>query len=194
VIVTLRRHRDRRAELGALRRRLRDAAREPAGDDERALARRLRQLRRDLAAALGAVASCGGCAARLVAGVGKAGWSGGFCCSGNTEDVFADHEVAALALAGVNPRHLRPPSSERAGCLFRGPTGCSLDPAHRPNVCARYICRELAAELGARGDAKKIFAIVEAIEVAYLELAERRAARRENEWLAEIAGLIETSS
>jgi hypothetical protein len=192
VLVTLRRHRDRRAELGALRRRLRDAAREPAGDDERALAQQLRQLRRDLAAALGAVASCGGCAARL--GAGEAAWSGGFCCSGNTEDVFADDEVAALALAGVKPRHLRPPSSERAGCLFRSPTGCSLEPAHRPNVCARYICRELAAELGARGDAKKIFEIVEAIELAYLELAEQRAARRENEWLAEIAGLIETSS
>jgi hypothetical protein len=65
--------------------------------------------------------------------------------------VFDDDEVAALALAGTKPRDLGGLRGDHAGCAFRGPHGCSLDARDRPNVCVRFACRELEAEMRADG-------------------------------------------
>ena len=43
-----------------------------------------------------------------------------------------------------------PPPSDHAGCAFRGEAACSLDVADRPNLCVRFICRELESELSSR--------------------------------------------
>ena len=43
-----------------------------------------------------------------------------------------------------------------AGCAFRGPEGCSLGAADRPNLCVRYVCRELDAELASSSEGARI--------------------------------------
>ena len=47
----------------------------------------------------------------------------------------------------MRARNLAPPDDDHAGCAFRGATGCSLEPEQRPNICVRYVCLELRAEL-----------------------------------------------
>lgn len=79
-------------------------------------------------------------------------WSGGHCCGGRTEEIFTDAELSALRLSGTTPARLTlPPPSDHAGCAFRGPERCSLEPEDRPVICAAYICRDLEAELRGRG-------------------------------------------
>lgn len=150
LIDRLRHPRSRADEVHAVRRRL---AAQPgpatASDEELRLARELLRLRAELMQALGEVTSCAGCARGHSLPHGR--WSGGQCCGGRTEDIFTDDELAALRLSGTTPARLAPPSSDHAGCAFRGPQGCSLDVADRPNLCVRYVCRELEAELASRG-------------------------------------------
>lgn len=110
-----------------------------------ALAEELRSLRREMADALGEVRACHGCAKGHPAPAGR--WEGGHCCGGDTFRVFTGDEVAALKWAGTSAADLRPPAGDQAGCAFRGPTGCSLAPEHRPTICLRYVCMELRAEL-----------------------------------------------
>lgn len=99
--------------------------------------------------ALGDVRSCSGCARGRSLPHGR--WNGGQCCGGRTEDIFTDDELGALRLSGTTPERLAPPRSDHAGCAFRGPEGCSLDVADRPNLCVRYVCRELERELAESG-------------------------------------------
>jgi hypothetical protein len=141
----------RAEEAAALRRRL-VAAPGPgavsAEEVEAALA--IRRLKGELSAAFGEPSSCGGCARGHPPPHGR--WNGGHCCGGRTEGVFSDAEVAALRLSGTTPARLvLPPASDHAGCAFRGPEGCSLDPRDRPALCVRYVCRDLEAELRERG-------------------------------------------
>lgn len=164
----------------ALRGRLRRAAR-GLDDDELALARRMRELRVEISASLGQVQACGGCC-EAMPDPGR----GGHCCGSRTEDVFVEDEVAALAAAGTRGRHLRAPEDPLPGCAFRGSLGCSLEAAHRPNVCIRYLCGELRAELAGRGDLVAILERVDELEELYCAFIERRGARREREWLAAI--------
>jgi hypothetical protein len=147
----LRHPRSRADEVAALRRRF-AAAPGPgaASAEEVALAAELRRLRLALSEALAGVESCAGCAKGHPLPHGR--WHGGHCCGTRTELVFTDDEVAALRLAGTTPSSLRPPEGDHAGCAFRGPEGCSLGPADRPNICVRFICRELDEELDVRGD------------------------------------------
>ncbi len=153
----LRQPRSRADEVLAVRRRL--VAQPPPGratDDQVRLARELRRLREELTRLLDGATSCSGCARGHSLPHGR--WSGGQCCGGRTEEIFTDHELAALRLSGTTPSRLAPPRSDHAGCAFRGPLGCSLDVADRPNLCVRYICRELEGELAERGtlgDVKK---------------------------------------
>lgn len=122
-------------------------SRREASDRATALAKRLRELRREMSVALAHadIQSCRGCAKGHPLPEGR--WQGGHCCGGNTLTIFNAEEVAALKLGGTSPRHWRPPRDEHAGCAFRGATGCSLEPEHRPSICLRYLCIELRGEL-----------------------------------------------
>ena len=154
----LRHPRSRADEVLAVRRRL---VAQPlpsnASEEEFALARDLRRLREELTDALRGVRACHGCARGRSLPHGR--WNGGHCCGGRTEDIFTDDELGALRLSGTTALQLSPPRSDHSGCAFRGPEGCSLDIADRPNLCVRYICRELEEELvagGAASVAKKL--------------------------------------
>jgi len=127
---------------------------EDATPEQRSAASELRGLRARLSAELAEVRSCGGCARGHPLPNGR--WDGGHCCGGKTAEIFSDDELWALHLGGTMPEDLRAPSSDHAGCAFRGPTGCSLPPVDRPTLCVRYVCRELERELAARGDGARI--------------------------------------
>lgn len=126
---------------------------------ERELARRMRDTRREILEAMGEVEACKTCNARR--GEAREEWAGGHCCGGECEKLFTPEEVASLVLAGSKPRRLRPPSGdvEHLGCAFRGHTGCTLAVEERPNVCVRYLCRDLKKELALRGDLADIEAL-----------------------------------
>jgi hypothetical protein len=83
-------------------------------------------------------------------------WPGGSCCGSRTLDLFSETEVAALKLAGVTASHLEAPRGDHAGCAFRGESGCTLPPEHRPNVCVRYVCLELRAEVREKPEWRRI--------------------------------------
>lgn len=134
---------------------------EAVGEEQLALARELRGLRERLIAALGAVESCSGCAVGHPLPFGR--WAGGHCCGGKTQTLFTDDELAALKLGGTAPSRLIAPDSDVAGCAFRGPTGCSLSAHDRPNLCTRYLCRDLEREIKQRGDLAAIATLQEQI-------------------------------
>ncbi len=136
----------RAAELSTLRARFRgQPGARAAGAEAVASAARLRELRVAMSQAFSDVEACRGCGRRRPEPQGH--WEGGACCGSRTLDLFTQTEVASLKLAGVAPRDLRPPRDDHAGCAFRGATGCSLSPEQRPNICVRYVCLELRAEL-----------------------------------------------
>jgi hypothetical protein len=171
----LRYPRSRADEVATLRRRFAGAAREPATAEEREVAAELLRLRRALAEALAFVTSCAGCSRGHPLPHGR--WDGGHCCGTRTELVFTDDEVAALGLSGTTPARLVPPSGDHAGCSFRGPTGCSLDVADRPNICVRFICRELDDELREGGDRAAVRAIAAELGKAFERWRRLRALR-----------------
>ena len=143
--------RARAEEVAALRRRIASAPGATEVDpEERDAALEAARLRQALSDALGEVDSCRSCAKGHPLPHGR--WSGGHCCGAATEVLFIDDEVAALRLSGTTPERLTPPADDRAGCAFRGPTGCALSVADRPNLCVRYLCLGLEAELRKRGD------------------------------------------
>jgi hypothetical protein len=148
-----------------VRERVARAARGGGSAEAIALARELRELRPQVLEAFDGVAACTGCARGRSDPHGH--WDGGFCCGGDTEGVFDDDEVAALALGGTKPRDLRGPGGDHAGCAFRGPAGCSLDPHDRPNLCVRFVCRELEAELRRRGEWERTRALTRRLEETF---------------------------
>lgn len=183
----LRHERQRAAELLELRRRL--AALPGPGEvsgELMALARELRELRERLALALGAVEACSSCAVGHPLPFGK--WSGGHCCGGTTDRYFSDDELHALALAGTTAARLRAPRGEQAGCAFRGPEGCSLSARDRPNLCTRFLCRELERELARRGALAVIAPLQEAIRVTFERFVELRERAAEDELFGPEAG------
>ena len=148
----LRHPRSRADDVATLRGRL---AALPGPDaaiaEEVEVAIEIRRLKEELSAAFGAPSSCGRCARGHPWPHGR--WNGGHCCGGRTEGVFTDAEITTLRLSGTTPARLAlPPPSDHAGCAFRGPEGCSLDPGDRSEICARYVCRDLEAELREQGD------------------------------------------
>jgi hypothetical protein len=158
-------------EVAELRARFRKAAKAPATDEARALAQELRELRPKVLEAFAGVSACSGCGRGRPRPHGR--WNGGFCCGGATAGVFDDDEIAALALAGTKPRHLRAPKSEQAGCAFRGPEGCVLDAVDRPNLCVRFACRELEKELRDRGEWARVRALTRQLEETFARFAKR---------------------
>jgi hypothetical protein len=139
--------RARTAELGRLLARY-EAQSGPLLADPfaRAVAERIAHLKRQLSEALAEVRSCATCARGCVAPAGA--FEGGRCCGTATLDVFTQPEVRAIKMAGVAPPSTpAEDGDERAGCLFRGRTGCSLGPESRPARCLEYVCLELRVEL-----------------------------------------------
>jgi len=133
-------------ELATLRARFsaQPSARE-AGAEAVAIAARLKELRVEMSRAFANVDACGGCGKKRPEPHGH--WAGGACCGSRTLDLFTPNEVASLKLAGIRARDLEPPKGDHAGCAFRGERGCTLSPEQRPNICVRYICLELRAEV-----------------------------------------------
>jgi len=172
----LRHPRSRADELLAVRSRLvAQPVASEATDEELALARELLVLRRELTDAIGVASACGGCARGRSLPHGR--WNGGHCCGGRTEDIFTDDELGALRLSGTTPARLSPPRSDHAGCVFRGAEGCSLDVADRPNLCVRYVCRELEGELVLRGDAGRSKTLVRDLGKTFARFSRARASR-----------------
>lgn len=136
----------------------------------RALASRVATLKRELSEAIGEVRACAGCAGGCVAPSGY--FDGGRCCGTSTDEVFTPEEVRAIKLAGV-----RPPTepaeggAAEAGCLFRGPRGCSLPPEGRPARCLIYVCHELRIELEETPRFERIGRLRAALDDAQAELA-----------------------
>jgi hypothetical protein len=133
-------------ELATLRARFRSqpSARE-AGAEAVASAARLKELRAEMSRAFANVDACSSCGKKRPEPHGH--WKGGACCGSRTLDLFSKNEVASLKLAGVRVNDLEPPKGDHAGCAFRGERGCSLSAEQRPNICVRYICLELRAEV-----------------------------------------------
>ena len=156
-----------------MRRRLVAQHTSKASDEELTLARELHRLRGELMEALGDVQACAGCARGRSLPHGR--WSGGHCCGGRTEDLFTDDELAALRLTGTTVTRLTPPRSDHAGCAFRGPDGCSLEVADRPNLCVRFLCRELEGELSRRGDLADVKKIARDLGDAFARFSRARA-------------------
>ncbi len=100
-----------------------------------------------MAAAFSEVNACRSCAKGRPEPNGH--WAGGSCCGARTLDLFTPTEVASLKLAGISARDLerKAPRGDHAGCAFRAETGCTLSPDERPNICVRYVCLDLRAEL-----------------------------------------------
>jgi len=169
----LRHPRSRTDELRTLRKRL-DAARRKLTAEQRRQGKQLRVLRQRLAAATGKLSSCAECARGCAAPAGR--WDGGYCCSNSTANLFCDDEVASLAAGGTRTADLVAPSGDHAGCAFRGPTGCSLDPGDRPNRCVLYLCRDAAREVHAAAKLDRFEHIANELSTAHARFtAERRA-------------------
>ena len=176
--------RSRADEVRALRQRLLDQPLpEAVSAEEAALARELFELRQQMSQATGAVESCKTCAIGHPPPHGH--FPGGHCCGLKTEDAFNDDELAALRQTGTTPGRLRlpPPGNDHAGCAFRGPQGCSLTTADRPNLCLRYLCPDLQREVSARGDLDRIEAIGQRMEAVYLRFITVRRQRLDEEEL-----------
>jgi hypothetical protein len=169
--------RSRADELARLRARFRAApgARE-AGPEAVASARRLKELRVAMSASFSVADACGGCAKGHPEPQGH--WRGGACCGCRTLDVFSPAEVASLKLAGVSAGALETPSGDHAGCAFRGPTGCSLSAEQRPNVCVRYLCFELRAELVEKPEWRRISRLGAELRDEFKRFEARSPARR----------------
>jgi hypothetical protein len=170
----LRQPRSRADEVLAVRRRLvAQPSPSEASAEELALARELAELRARLMEALGDVRACAGCARGRSLPHGR--WSGGHCCGGRTEELFTDDELGALRLSGTTPARLAAPRSDHAGCAFRGPEGCSLAIADRPNLCIRFLCRELEGEVTARGDLAHVKSVARALGETFVRFERARS-------------------
>lgn len=174
--------RHRAEELTRVRRRLSAQPRpDQVGPLEVQLSARLRLLREAVSAATGVVAACAGCAHGSELPNGR--WDGGFCCGGKTPELFSDDELAALRLAGTRPADLRCPSSDIAGCVFRGPDGCTLEPRHRPNQCVSHICHDLVQELHSKGRLEAVEDLREALDATFQHFVKVRTARIDDQLL-----------
>jgi hypothetical protein len=131
-------------------------------------AERLAAIRERLGGLVGAPACCQTCEAHLPDGL--PGFSGGVCCGGSIDGITPEEELIALCLAGTRLDRRRV-TGLNGGCLFRSVTGCTLAFRERPGVCLCYFCRELCAELHARGVLSEVLALADELEVGVRSLA-----------------------
>jgi hypothetical protein len=156
-------NRDRARELVTLRRRFARALADVNLDAElREQARALLELRRELSRSLGAVRACCDCVRPR-----SKEWPGGHCCSGSTQAIFSNEELAALRITGTRLSRFTGLREPLRGCVFRGQAGCTLRVEHRPCLCVRYTCRELEAELSARGDRAAVAKLQQRLHSAF---------------------------
>jgi len=167
----------RQPSRGSVRRAQVDAA------EELSLARQLRRLREAVCRTIDASEACASCAQGRPPPHGR--WEGGFCCGGDTAELFTEAELAALKLAGTRLRHLRPRLSA-AGCIFRGARGCALPPRHRPNICVGYLCNDLRRELARRGTLDRVEAMCDELRDRFEAFARLRRRRLDRRWLDEL--------
>ena len=184
ILDRLRHVRSRADDLAALRRRLGcRSGRRPVTAQEASDATELRRLRETMSAALGRCDCCATCARGYPPPHGR--FEGGYCCGGGTDNVYSSDEIAALRLSGTRPHHLFAPQGDHAGCVFRGPRGCSLPPAHRPNICVYFLCSALTRELAARGELDQIEALCEQMHSLLRRFMADRTTRLADEALEE---------
>ncbi|HKE19321.1 MAG TPA: hypothetical protein VKB80_30805 [Kofleriaceae bacterium] len=190
LLIKVRQPRSRADELIALRTRLRVERARDVDADERTLARDVLASKLAVAAELHGVRSCATCATGRPWPRGV--HDGGDCCSGVTAELFDDDELAALARAGTRARDLVAPrgADAHAGCAFRGPHGCSLDVAHRPGRCVRYLCGTLRGELHAGGRLDGALARLAQLDAAMQAFVAVRRARLDREVIAPILDAI----
>ncbi|TNE49668.1 MAG: hypothetical protein EP343_10835 [Deltaproteobacteria bacterium] len=178
-------------ELWSLRQRYWDeASTRQLSKEATDLAISMRDLRKRIVESYGEVYACSSCAKGCVLPHGQ--WEGGFCCSGNTEDIFSSLEIAALKASGTRLSHLQPPDAVHAGCAFRGPMGCSLQPEHRPNLCVHYVCHDLARELAHNKQFEAIEGLGAELTEQMLAFKQLRSKRlEEEEWKAALQELAD---
>lgn len=181
----------RAGELRELTGRLRAERAALPGTDERAAALAIRALKTTLSRAVGEVRCCSSCAQGMPLPGGA--FAGGHCCSGHTPEIFDDVEVAALAQGGTRPRDLPAPTTEHAGCAFRGPTGCTLAAENRAALCHRYVCNDLRRELHRSDRLDEVERLCGELDEAYRRFAKLREARLDREWLDEVAPVSASS-
>lgn len=172
VVDRLRHPRSRADELAALRRKLGAPG---ATAEERALAEEIQALKLALAEKTGVMKVCASCAKGCPEPGGH--WDGGHCCSGDTAEIFDEHELAALALVGATAGDFTAPRGDHAGCAFRGATGCSLSVARRANLCVVYVCSEASRELHAGGRLDEVEAIAAKLQERYRAFVHMRTER-----------------
>ncbi len=194
LLIKLRQPASRADELVALRARLRAERAADIDAGERALALEVLARKLAVAAELQAVRACGGCATGQPWPTGH--HDGGACCAGVTAELFDDHELGALALAGTRPADLTPPprGDAHAGCAFRGPRGCTLDVAHRPGRCVHYLCDTLRRELHARGQLDLVEGRLAELNRAMQAFVARHRARMDREVLAPLVRALADAS
>lgn len=193
LLVRIKHPASRAGELNALRARLREELGKSASADtaERALALRVLAGKRAISDSLHEVSSCRSCATGLPAPHGS--YAGGACCGGVTAELFDDHEIAALALAGTRPHDLTPPAGGalHAGCTFRGPRGCTLDVAHRPGRCVLYVCETLSREVHRAGQLDRLEDMLSGLQRDMSELIAMHKARIDREVIAPLIAALE---
>ena len=127
---------------------------------------RLKVAREAFVEAQGTLKACATCARGHELPHGR--WDGGFCCGGRTSELFTDEELAGLVACGVRASALvLPRGSDHAGCVFRGPLGCSLAPLARPSICLWYLCRDVGRELAATGRGRPVGALATSLQEAF---------------------------
>ena len=149
--------------------------------EEWELADTLRRLREEMIATIQPVSACATCGRGFPLPNGR--WDGGYCCGGTTENVFSQAELASIRASGTKPGDLRIREYEQAGCAFRCPNGCILEPAHRPNLCVRYACRMLNREYDERGISSEVRRIASSIQRTFSRFETLRNRRIEHEFL-----------
>jgi len=149
LLLKLRQPASRAGDLIELHRRLRAEVSSAPDSEEPVLAAQILEQKTRVSAELAAVTSCGSCATGQPFPIGH--FAGGACCSGVTNDLFDDNELAALVHAGTRVSDLEAPRTDHAGCAFRDDRGCTLELAHRPARCVHYVCNTLRRELHTLG-------------------------------------------
>lgn len=184
ILDRLRHVRSRADDLARLRRKLTVRSGSwPVTAQEVSDATGLLRLRETVSAALGRCDCCATCARGYPPPHGH--FEGGYCCGGGTDNVYSSDEIATLRLSGTRPHHLVAPRGDHAGCVFRGPHGCSLPPAHRPSICVSHLCQPLTRELAARGDLDQIEALCEQLHTLLRRFMADRTNRLADEALEE---------
>lgn len=188
LLTKLRQPASRADELNALRERFRREVDAETTDEERARGRDVQAAKLRAAAALGAVSSCASCSSDR--------YAGGACCSGVTESIFDDREIAALVHGGVRPSDLVPPPrrDDHVGCAFRGSRGCTLELAFRPARCVHYVCDTLRRELHTHGRLDGVEARLADLNAAVQTFGNVHAERLDREVLAPLVAALEASA